>query len=245
MKAWIAALLVVELCACGKDQSSKSGDKSEQAAAAGNGEATAAGGAGEEASSKTFDADLKKKPCQLLKPAMVAKVAGVSEGDLKQKEILGICIYEWGDHGGRVSLGHIYVSKSAKQARERFENAYREMSGEEVKKTMKQLGDRVKKDDNVPAARADKAAKVGGKMGGFFKGGFHYEDVDGVGDEARFDGTRRENDVAGRKIVTYDSDLHVLVGNMKFTLTYKGKDPKRAYKEKATAVAKLVVEALR
>jgi hypothetical protein len=174
---------------------------------------------------------------------MVAAVAGV-EADALERLIKNPCIYEWkGSRPGRASLGHIRTHKTVEAARTFFENANRDMSGEEVAAGAKLVAERAEKDEPNRGKQAGTLAK--GLAGGVLAEGFKYEPVEGIGDRAMWNGTRREIDLMGKTTVDYDSQMSVLVGNMAFTVAFEyDKEEPKAYKEETTKLSKMVVENL-
>ncbi|MCA9660596.1 MAG: hypothetical protein KC486_19805 [Myxococcales bacterium] len=249
--ALLALLAPLALAGCGdKSAATGAGDEAEAGAeAAGEGAAAAVEGAA--ASAKIFDEELRKKPCELLTKAMVAKVAGVGEDALEVREISGMCLYEW--EAGNASLGFVRVKKSAEMAATYFANAHMDMSGEEVAAAFDKIGDEAKKkleedaEDGEAKAAPEHVKPVTKAMGGAFAGGMQFEAVDGLGDAAFYEKTRTETELAGKKFVSYANKLDVLVGNMSFGVTFSLNDEPDAakmYKDENVALARAVVDAL-
>lgn len=198
-----------------------------------------------------FDKDTRKDPCALLKAEQVAKAAGVEVAALKNRTIAGMCMYDWGKDGTAV-LGHITVAKTPEAARSQFENAYRSMTGEEIAAQMKVVGEKAKEKleadakeaGTKPAADPDAVEPVAGVMGKMLADGFQYEPVEGVGDAAVWDATKRDQVIAGHRIVSYGNELKVLVSNMYFTLQFRAGPGDQDYREPAIALAKQVVAEL-
>lgn len=156
-----------------------------------------------------FDKAMQKKACDILTPAMVSEAFGVPEEKLQQQKVLG-CNYSWEGDGEilEARFGSIRVHDSTEVAQKWFKNATKGMTDEEVKAAMAKITERAKKDERVDTASKKEATeKLGGALGGM--GGFQFEDVADVADEARAS--------------TADGELWVRLGNMTFTISaYKG-----------------------
>jgi len=173
----------------------------------------------------------------------------VPASEIEQRSLSSMCRYSWGKHG-EAQLGFITVSRTPADARARFDRAYAGMSGEEVAAHMKTIGDKADKkleDDKAgtPTPADPKTAKkVAGKVGGALAAGFKYEPVEGLGDKALWDATRREHEIAGRTIVSYSNELKILVSNMYLSLKYRNGPAAEEYREPARKLADAVVAAL-
>ncbi|MBT8495199.1 MAG: hypothetical protein KJO07_19290, partial [Deltaproteobacteria bacterium] len=165
-----------------------------------------------------FGKDMRKKGCELLTPKLVADTFGVPEAELKQHKIMG-CLYRWdkGDQTLEAQLTMLRAHKSERRAARWFGNATKDLTKEEMAAQMQMVKKRVKKrkeiDTKLKKDTADKMVDVATDMLG---DGVSYEDVAGIGDQAR--------------INTRDGTLWVRVANLTFTVAgYKGKkmeDPK-------------------
>lgn len=165
----------------------------------------------EVAEAAKFDKEMRKKACEILTAEMVAEVLEVNAADLKQMKIMG-CSYNWSEDGQTVEarFGSIRVHDDTARAKKWFANATKGMTAKEVEEAMAKVAERAKKDERIDTeekkAAVGSIAKSAGKMGAIT-----FEDVDGVGDEARLN--------------TGDGDLWVRKGNMTFTVAaYKGKE---------------------
>jgi hypothetical protein len=161
-----------------------------------------------------FGKDMRKKACELLSPKMVADTFGVPEGELEQRKIMG-CIYTW-KGGGEIVEARITMlraHKSEKMAATWFGNATKSLTKEEMAAQMQMVKKRVKErkevDTKLKKDTADKLADVASDM--MPDGGVSYEDLAGVGDQAR--------------VNTNDGSVWVRVANLTFHVVgFKGKD---------------------
>ena len=223
----LASTLALVACDKAKSEDGSKADSKGDAKAAEAGEAKADTGAAA-ASAKLFPEEMRKKPCDLLKPEMVAKVAGVAADKLEKMEIVGMCNYSW--EGGQASLGMIDTSETAEQRRKGFELAYRNMSGEEVAEAMDKIGEMAK--DQIKADNEDKAEgekvdhdhvdPVAMGISGALAGGISYKPIEGLAgaDAAVYETTKTSTTIAGMKIEAYANTMVVLVGNMSFNLGF-------------------------
>lgn len=207
-------VLLLGLSACDKGSSEGEPSKDEDAAVQADGDKPAAAAAVTEAQVKTFLKEQRKKACEMLPPAMVAKALDVPEGELKQMKIAG-CIYSWSSaddsQEAKASLTTIFVDKDIEAAQQRLEKATRSISAEEAKGQLAVVTDMTKEHESIDSAPKEQAVdQVGGLIGAMIPDeGYQYEDVAGVGDAAR--------------VLTHDGTLTVRVGNMVFTVSaYKG-----------------------
>jgi len=191
-----------------------------------------------------FTREITKQPCDLLTSDVVAEVAGVNPSLIKQRNIAGFCSYSW--EGGKASLGHLRTRKTVEFARSSFENSYQNQTGAEVAKNMKVLDGEIKKQkaegktDVGPA----QAKMVTGAMSNLLAGGMQFEDIAGLGDAARFETTRSENQIAGETFVSYANSLNVRVRNFKFTVAFNRKGEPRLYRDENIVLAEAVLKNL-
>ena len=164
------------------------------------------------ATAKTFEEGLKKRACELLTADMVSTALEVPAGDLKQMKVLG-CSYEWQDEAREVdaALRFVRVYDDAEKAAQWFSNMTKDQSPEELKAAMEQVTQKAKENGKLEGAGKEKAAEaIGSALTNSMPEGVSYEDVPGVGDEAR---ASKQN-----------GDLYVRVGNATFTISaYAGK----------------------
>lgn len=182
------------------------------AAEAGGGEQGPAEAAAKAATPMLFVKDQRKKGCEMLPPAMVARVLEVPEAELEQQKIMG-CIYSW-EGGGQVaeaSVMSIWVKNTPEEARTWFDNSTKTVSAEELQAQMAKVKELAKEREEVDTKAKDEAVdQVGDVVVGMTPDeGYRYEDVPGVGDAAR--------------VQTHEGAVTVLLGNMVFGVrAYKG-----------------------
>lgn len=201
MKSHLALLLpALLLAACsGSEGPAPAGD-----VAAGSAPQSMAGSA-------QVDAAVEGAPCTLLTPGIVAAVFDVAAADLERRNTMkSKCAYSWKE-GGRTleaSLAVSAVHDDAEAASRDFRSVTRGMSGEALGDAMQGVSATAKEDlDSAGAKRA--ADAVAGLAGGGH--GIVFEDVRGVGDEARMART------------VGAGDLYVRVGNLNFVVAaYSG-----------------------
>ncbi len=191
-----------------------------------------------------FTREITKQPCELLTPGAVAEVAGVDPSILKQRVIVGICSYSW--DGGKASLGHLRTRKTVEFARSSFENSYSNQTGEEVAENLGVIDDEIEKQKAGGKTDVDpaRAKMVTGAMSNLLAGGMQFEGIAGLGDAARFETTRSENQIAGETFVSYANALNVLVRNLKFTVSFNLKGEPRLYRDENVALAEAVLKNL-
>jgi hypothetical protein len=159
-----------------------------------------------------YDREIQKKGCEILTPALVAKTFDVPEAELKQQTIMG-CRYSWSGGGEELtaSFGSIRAHASEKVAARWFGNATKGMSQAEIAAAMEKVTERAEAKGDLDTTSKRRAATGIGEgivdMAG--EGGFQFEDVAGVGSEAR--------------IGKHDGELWVRVENLTFNVAaYKG-----------------------
>ena len=225
----LALALTSTLLACdggSKAADAAGGERASSKVAASEDAADPAGVQAEnQGSASLFDEALRKQPCELLTPEMVAKVAKVPAESLERLELASMCNYEW--EGGQAGLGMIRVSDTAEQRREAFARSYVDMSGEHVKDAMAELGEATKdklEADNeqagaqkVDPAHVDPVTKG---IGGAFAGGISYKAIEGLADAAMFETTKTSVELGGTNIQSYANTLMLLSGNMSFNVSY-------------------------
>lgn len=227
LRAVAAGGLLLPLSACdsGKDENKADDAKVEQAAGS-----AAEGDAAENAMEKIdehvatevekelsdearFGKDMRKKGCELLTAKLVADTFGVPEAEIEQFKMMG-CIYNW-KGGGEIVEANITLlraHKSEKAAAQWLENATRSATKEEMVAQMEQVRGKVKEreeiDTKLKEKTADQLIDVANDM--MPDEGVAYEDVEGVGDQAR--------------VNLGDGTLWVRVDNLTFNVVgYKGK----------------------
>jgi hypothetical protein len=177
LKPVIAVLMALALAACGdtgKDGDNNSGvDATEQA--------PAAAPLSDEA---RFDGDMSRQGCELLTPDMVADTFDVPADELKQMKVMG-CRYNRDNDRETLeaAISMIRAHKSEAGAAQWFGNATRSRTAEEMKAEMDKVAERM----NQSAALDTDAKKTAaqGVMDAVGSKAVTFEDVPGVGDEAR------------------------------------------------------------
>lgn len=180
-----------------------------------------------------FDREIRKKGCELLTPKLVAATLGVPEAELKQRAIMG-CVYSWTKGGEELqaSIINITVSKTVDAAKQHFANATKDQTPEDVQKAVAELNERTDAKEDLSTQRKADAKKVTAAVAASNAGGFHFETVTGVGDEAR---QSRE-----------DGALVVRVHNLQFSVrAYKGPEQPPVSPPKGASFQQLAEEGRR
>lgn len=210
--ALLAAMLLSIGVLVGCDKSDAPADES--AASASSAEESQNEGVGE----ARFGESLVDDRCELLTKAMVAEVFNVPVGELEQHGGSKYpCSYKWEGDGTelRVEVVRAEVFDSEALAASHFLKMTTDMSSEEVDEAMKAIKKTAEKSGQLDSKSKKMAAKKLGE--GMAEGGFEFEDVEGVGDQARYELTTNE--------------LNVRVDNLYLMLAaYKG--PKMELPEK-------------
>lgn len=204
-------LLWLPACDSNKDDKRKGGDK--RAQTGGAGDPAEDQGSGEPASSAHFEKDIRKKGCEILTPKRVADTFGVPEGELKQQKIMG-CAYSWRGEDQLVEARvlQLRAHKSVENAVRWFDNTTRSQTKEELAEQMQVIKGKVKDHKEVDTKQKKKTTNqlldIASDM--IPEGGVTYEDVAGLGDQAR--------------INTNDGTLWIRVANLTFNVAgFKGK----------------------
>jgi hypothetical protein len=161
-----------------------------------------------------FGKDMRKKGCELLTPKLVADAFGVPEGEVKQTKVMG-CIYNWKADGQIVeaNITLLRTHKSEKLAAQWLEKATQTQTKEQMAAQMQEIKGKVKEREEVDTKLKEETADtlLNAATDMLPDEGVTYEDVDGVGDQAR--------------INTGDGTLWVRVDNLTFNVTaFKGKE---------------------
>ncbi len=228
----MGALIATSLVASGCDkEDAGAADAAAATGAKGDAQAEAKGDAGgtqaaEDEVFRTFAKEQRKKGCEMFTPAMAAKVLELPESDLQQMKIMG-CTYtkKEGDDVAEASLMSIWTSDNEADAIKRFENSTKNRSKEEIAAAMAKVTEKAKEREEIDTKVKEKTVdQMGGLMADMTPdAGYVYEDVPGVGDQAR--------------VEIHEGSLTVRVGNMQFNVhaykgpgmeiaPYKGGDPK-------------------
>jgi hypothetical protein len=160
-----------------------------------------------------FEKDMRKQGCELLTAKLVADTFGAPEADLRQTKVMG-CIYSWseGDQMVEAQVMMLRAHKSEKSAARWFGNATRSVTKEEVTAMMETVKEKAKEreeiDTKLKKKTTDQLADVATGM--IADEGIQYEDLEGVGEQAR--------------VNVGDGSIWVRVDNLTFTVSaYKGK----------------------
>lgn len=210
MLALVSALL---LAAC-----SGSGDSANSANSATSSQDAPASQAASDkpvADSASVDAAIKKNPCELAPAEMVAGLFDVPVVDLEHESSMSsACAYSWknDDETARldVKVKVSDVGEDAERTASNFRSVTRGMSGADVDRAMAGVKEKAASEGKLDTAGKRKAADalVGSASG---SAGIQFEDVAGVGDEARF------------ALTVGAGDLHVRARNLYFVASaYSG-----------------------
>ena len=158
------------------------------------------------------DKTIRKRACEFLTPELVSGLFGVPAGELKQTKVMG-CSYTWRKDGQllAVSLPMIRVHKTSESAATWLANATATRSEEQAAAEVDMVKEKVKDRKEVDTAVKKQAAVNLADLAkmGTPDGGYSYEDLPGLGDEARISNT--------------DGGIWVRLGNLTFQVyAYKG-----------------------
>lgn len=161
------------------------------------------------------DAAIEKNPCELLPAEMVAGLFEVPVADLERESSMSsACAYSWenDDETERldVTVKVSDVGKDAERTASNFRSVTRGMSGADVDRAMAGIKEKAASEGKLDTAGKRKAGDaIAGSASG--SAGIQFEDVAGVGDEARF------------ALTVGAGELHVRAGNLYFTASaYSG-----------------------
>lgn len=181
LKLGTTLLLALGLAACGGSDSDPGSDTGADSGTDANTQAAAETALSDEA---RFDSDMSKQGCELLPPALVADTFDVPADTLNQMKIMG-CRYHWSndDTTLEAAISMIRAYDSEADAAEWFANATRNRTAEEMQAEMDKVAERMNQTGELDTDAKKTAAQnmmkaVGSKAVSF-------EDVPGVGDEAR------------------------------------------------------------
>lgn len=139
----------------------------------------------------TYDTALEDTPCAIVTTQMVATAFEVPVSDVEQSNVMSSrCSYEMESNGDTLDVEvSVDAFETTKKAASYFRRATRNMSSEEISDAMNSIQKEAGTDLGT-AAQKDAAESIGSgvKQGG----GIQFQDVEGVGDQARlntFDGT--------------------------------------------------------
>ncbi len=183
-----AGLLVISALGCDKKESTTEPSTDTSPEGAQVDEAASEAGA-----KGLFDKELRKRACEILSPQLVASTFDVPEAELKQHKISG-CIYSWssGDQIVEARFTTIMVHKTTERAKTWFQNATKNLTTAEAQAQMDEITKRVtarmeEKNQIDPKTTKQVTDLTGGMLAGSGGDeGFQFEDIAGVGDEARF-----------------------------------------------------------
>lgn len=168
------------------------------------------GAAGQRASQSTVKVAkaMEDDPCALLPRQRVADQFAIPVEAVKQIAVSTNCQYDWRDKSAglraEVSVNISRITDDAATAASYFDSATRSMSGQEVSDAMDKVSAEARKRGLDNAQTASVAGAVGGK-------GIQFEDMEGLGDKARFQPAT--------------GAVHVLLGNLYYEIAaYHGPD---------------------
>ncbi|RMG95915.1 MAG: hypothetical protein D6705_12550 [Deltaproteobacteria bacterium] len=151
---------------------------------------------------------LRKRTCDLLTAEMVADGFGLNASDLEQTKIVG-CGYTWKGNEevveARILMPQVHASTAA--AKKWFEGATANRTKEELAAQMDRITKKAQEHEKIDTKSKKRTTK---KVGGLMKmaipeEGISYENLPGIGDEAR--------------IASNDGTAIVRVGNVTFRLS--------------------------
>lgn len=216
LSALLLSFTMITACDSDKTEAESSAADSSSAGEPAASSAAAAPVARELSDAARFDKEIRKQACDILTPERVSGLFGVPAGDIRQMKVMG-CMYTWDKDGQMLEakLTLLRAHKSEKSAAQWFRNATRNLSAEEAQAQVDMVFDKVKKqaeEDGLDAGVTSKQVETvaeGTSSALVSKEGFQYEDLDGVGSEAR--------------ISLEDGSIWLRVDNLTFTVgAYKG-----------------------
>lgn len=148
-----------------------------------------ASGEASSTSAAGFNVSLEETPCEIMPKPMVAEIFEIPSGEIEETSVLSSnCVYAWEGDGEtlEVTLG-VNIFETEEDAASSFHSTTRGMSAEEISDAMAAITDEAEQTGALDTDGKQDAANA--IAGGIASGGLHFEDVDGVADEARF-GTR-------------------------------------------------------
>jgi hypothetical protein len=157
-----------------------------------------------------FDKDIRKRACEILTPALVARTFDVPEGELAQVKMMG-CTYTWKNEREELeaSVTMVRAHGSVADAARWFRNATMDKTAEELAEDKARVARRVDESERFESEAQRETAKS--LMAMLPSEGVSFEDVEGIGDAAR---------------VGEDGTLYVRVDNLTFhARAYKGPRP--------------------
>ncbi|NYT84986.1 hypothetical protein [Pollutimonas harenae] len=137
---------------------------------------------------------LADDPCLAVPGATVAELFGVPEAEIKQRELKMkrrlVCTTKWsGADNSLFTEVQIEIMDSQEKAAKRFKSRTRSVSREEMAKAAQILRDKLDAADKTNKSQKSDSAKRAENsiIGAASQTPIEYEDVDAMGDEARFD----------------------------------------------------------
>lgn len=135
-----------------------------------------------------FDAEFAKGPCPLIADSAVARTFGLPANATighTNVKLAGLsCSFDWDDkHQLLVAKVRLQEKKSVKQAADAFERSTRSMTKEDMARAAEVLRQRMEKSGQNSSTKAAGNALIGAAT----REPIVFEDVRGVGDEARYD----------------------------------------------------------
>ena len=184
-------LLILCLAACGSSDKNEAGAQSASALS----------------DAARFDKDIRNNACELLTAEIVGATFDIPVDKLRQMKIAG-CRYDWENDNEVLETGifMIRAHKSEQSAAVWFGNATKSRTAEEMKADMEEVAKRIEATKSLDTEAKKSMAK--GMLGAAGSKAVKFEDVAGVGEEAR---------------VNQGGTVYVRVDNLTFMVSaYKG-----------------------
>lgn len=168
------------------------------------------------ASGKTYDQALHRDTCAVIDEELVREAVPVAAGvEIERQEIAGICAFTW--EGGTANVSQLNVLDSAEKAARRFDRAYRTLTPEEQEQVaagMKATVEQRRQAGEMTDEQAEAAKGMSGGVAGL-AGKTVYEEVPGLADQARYDGTVLTREVGPMgEVTTAASTVYFRSGNL-------------------------------
>jgi hypothetical protein len=161
-------------------------------------------------------AGVRERPCEVLTPRVVSEIMGVPARQLQGVTVAGSCTYAWEDgetwQRGSAALADFRVFIEEEDAERHFEQTYRSLTAEELAALEARLEE--ERRHALQTGQITEAELAQRGDGGQLTV-MNLEEIPGVGDQARYDGTIRMLDVPGAGLVRVpESMLYVRRGNV-------------------------------
>lgn len=137
---------------------------------------------------------LANDPCLMVPRATVAELFDAPEAEIEQSELKlsrrGVCTTEWSGANRIIAIEtEVQTLENKKKAAQRFKSSTRSVSREEMAKAAQLLRERLDAADKSGKTQKSERAKRTEKsiIGGLAQNPVEFEDISGIGDEARLD----------------------------------------------------------